>query len=38
MIMTPHDIYQLIAPELELVEEELRGYTRSDISAISEIG
>jgi len=36
--MTPHEIYQLITPELLLVEEELRGYTRSDISPISEIG
>jgi len=38
MGMTPRDIYQLIAPELLLVEEELRGYTRSDITPISEIG
>src|SRR5262245_57059897 len=38
MGMTPREIYQLIAPELLLVEEELRGYTRSDISPISEIG
>src|SRR5215813_3653962 len=36
--MTPQDIYQLIAPELLHVEEELRGYTRSDITPISEIG
>jgi len=36
--MTPQQIYQLIAPELVLVEEELRGYTRSDITPISEIG
>src|SRR6476660_1172365 len=36
--MTPQEIYQLIAPELLLVEEELRGYTRSDITPISEIG
>ena len=38
MPMTPQEIYQLIAPELVLVEEELRGYTRSDITPISEIG
>jgi octaprenyl-diphosphate synthase len=36
--MTPQEIYQLIAPELLLVEEELRGYTRSDITPISQIG
>src|SRR5438093_4414474 len=38
MAMTPPEIYQLVAPELVRVEEELRGYTRSDISPISEIG
>src|SRR5262245_5242771 len=38
MGMTPREIYQLIAPELLLVEDELRGYTQSDISPISEIG
>jgi octaprenyl-diphosphate synthase len=38
MGMTPREIYQLIAPELVQVEEELRGYTRSDITPISEIG
>src|SRR6202521_3031202 len=37
-IMTPQDIYQLVGPELGLVEEELRGYTRSDIAPIAEIG
>jgi octaprenyl-diphosphate synthase len=36
--MTPQQIYQLVAPELAQVEEELRGYTRSDIHTISEIG
>jgi len=36
--MTPQQIYQLIAPELLDVEKELRGYTRSDITPISEIG
>jgi octaprenyl-diphosphate synthase len=38
MGMTPQEIYQLIAPELVRVEDELRGYTRSDITPISEIG
>src|SRR5437867_9050297 len=38
MDMTPQEIYQLVAPELVLVEDELRGYTRSDIHPISEIG
>src|SRR5438105_5845587 len=38
MEMTPQDIYQLVAPELALVEEELLGYTRSEIKPISEIG
>ena len=37
-ITTPQEIYQLIAPELVLVEDELRRYTRSDITPISEIG
>jgi octaprenyl-diphosphate synthase len=38
MEMTPQDIYQLVAPELALVEDELLGYTRSEIQPISEIG
>jgi octaprenyl-diphosphate synthase len=38
MGFTPQEIYQLIAPELDRVEEELRGYTRSEITPISEIG
>jgi octaprenyl-diphosphate synthase len=38
MGMTPQEIYRLITPELALVEEKLRGYTRSDITPISEIG
>src|SRR5438093_13009600 len=38
MDMTPQEIYQLVAPELVLVEDELRGYTRSDVTPISEIG
>ena len=37
MGMTPQEIYQLITPELLLVEDELRGYTRSEIGTISEI-
>src|SRR5438552_1619412 len=37
-LTTPQEIYQLVAPELALVEEELRGYTRSEIRPISEIG
>ena len=36
--MTPQEIYQLVAPELALVEEELRRFTRSEIKPISEIG
>jgi octaprenyl-diphosphate synthase len=38
MTKTPQEIYQLVAPELALVEEELRAYTRSDIATISQIG
>jgi octaprenyl-diphosphate synthase len=38
MGMTPQQIYYLVAPELVRVEEELRGYTRSDINLISAIG
>src|SRR5437867_7537803 len=38
MTMTPQQIYQLVTPELALVEEELRRYIRSAISRISEIG
>jgi octaprenyl-diphosphate synthase len=38
MGMTPQQIYQLIAPELLLVEEELRGYTKSEIRPIAQIG
>jgi octaprenyl-diphosphate synthase len=36
--MTPNEIYQLVTPELAQVEEELRGYTRSPIKPISQIG
>src|SRR5436190_10535859 len=38
MGFNPQEIYQLIAPELDRVEEELKGYTRSEITPISEIG
>ena len=38
MVITPHEIYQLVGTELVAVEEELRGYTKSDIKPISEIG
>lgn len=38
MLMTAQEIYQIVAPELSRVEEELRAYTRSDIHPISEIG
>ena len=38
MTKTPQEIYQLVAPELAMVEEELKAYTRSDISTISQIG
>lgn len=37
-MITPHKIYELIAPELVQVEGELRGYTHSGIGPISEIG
>ena len=38
MGMTPHEIYELVTPELLLVEEELKRYTSSDVQTISEIG
>src|SRR5262249_57772175 len=38
MRFSPQEIYQLISSELGLVEEELKGYTRSEITPISEIG
>jgi len=38
MGFSAQDIYQLIAPELGRVEEELKGYTRSEIKPIAEIG
>ncbi|MBI2149504.1 MAG: polyprenyl synthetase family protein [Acidobacteria bacterium] len=37
MGMKPHEIYPLVGPELARVEEELRGYTRSEVQPISEI-
>ena len=36
--MKPQELYQLVSSELGLVEEELRGYTRSEIRPIAEIG
>lgn len=36
--MNPQHLYDLVAPELAQVEEELRGYTRSNVRTISEIG
>jgi octaprenyl-diphosphate synthase len=36
--VTPQEIYQLVLPELADVEEELRGYTRSAIQPICQIG
>ncbi|HEY2384564.1 MAG TPA: polyprenyl synthetase family protein [Terriglobia bacterium] len=38
MAFSAQEIYQLIAPELGRVEEELKGYTRSEIQPIAEIG
>jgi octaprenyl-diphosphate synthase len=38
MRFSPQEIYQLISSELGLVEDELKGYTRSEITPISEIG
>jgi len=36
--VNPQYLYDLVAPELAQVEEELRGYTRSSVRTISEIG
>ncbi len=36
--MNPQHLYDLVAPELAQVEKELRGYARSSVSTISEIG
>ena len=38
MRVSANEIYQLIAPELGRVEDELKGYTRSEIGPIAEIG
>jgi len=37
-VLNPQHLYELVAPELAQVEEELRGYTRSSVRTISEIG
>src|ERR1700722_16086376 len=37
-MLTTQEIYKLVAPELVLVEQELREYTHSDIQSISQIG
>ena len=36
--MNPQHLYELVAPELAQVEEELREYTHSSVRTISEIG
>ncbi|HET9216029.1 MAG TPA: polyprenyl synthetase family protein [Terriglobia bacterium] len=36
--MNPQYLYDLVAPELEEVEQELRGYCQSSVRTISEIG
>lgn len=36
--MDPQYLYELVAPELAQVDEELHGFTRSSIRTISEIG
>jgi octaprenyl-diphosphate synthase len=36
--LNPQHLYDLVAPDLERVEEELRGYTRSSVRTISDIG
>jgi octaprenyl-diphosphate synthase len=38
MYLTPQEIYGLIAPEMERVEEELRAHTRSPVKPIADIG
>jgi len=38
MALQPNEVYELVSPELAQVEDELRGYTRSDIRLISQIG
>lgn len=37
-VLNPQHLYELVAPELAQVEEELRGYTHSSVRTISEIG
>ena len=36
--MNPQQLYDLVAPELTQVEDELRRFTRSNVSTISDIG
>ena len=36
--MTPQEIYQLVAPDLVKVEEELQSYTHASIQPIADIG
>lgn len=36
--MNPQQLYEMVAPELAQVEEELRGYTDSTVRTISDIG
>jgi octaprenyl-diphosphate synthase len=36
--LNPQHLYDLVAADLERVEEELRGYTRSNVRTISDIG
>jgi octaprenyl-diphosphate synthase len=38
LFLNPQYLYDLVAPDLERVEEELRGYTRSSVRTISDIG
>lgn len=37
-VLNPQALYDLVAPELAQVEDELRGYTHSSVRTISEIG
>jgi hypothetical protein len=36
--LSPLEIYRLVAPELERVEEELRAYAQASVAPIAEIG
>ena len=38
VVLNPQQLYELVAPELAQVEEELRGYADSNVRTISEIG